>query len=247
MYNQYVNFVKDVCDSNDISSFKYNSIYRVILEHLSPELGLQFLNCINNKTNISMDVVKEFCELNDKVGTPILAPYSFGLASPSSLRYIYQSHLILSNISTLYTDVNIIELGGGYGGLCLALKFFASDYNVKINSYTIIDLYEITRLQRMYHNEHGVKDVTYVDAMTYGSRIPALPNSFLVSNYCYSELSLEDRQTYDIHLLPKINAGFMAWNNRASGAEVLKNFNVVENPEVPNTNHMFMNKYVYFN
>ena len=43
----------------------------------------------------------------------------FGTCSPTNLRYIYQSMLILKFMKEkLLNNVNVIEIGGGYGGLC---------------------------------------------------------------------------------------------------------------------------------
>ncbi len=63
-----------------------------------------------------------------------------------SLGYIYHSHLILTHLKTCILDT-IVEVGGGYDGLCLALHLFAAKYNVNIKSYTIVDLPSISKLQ----------------------------------------------------------------------------------------------------
>jgi hypothetical protein len=80
--------------------------------------------------------------------------------SPTSLRYVYQSHLILSYFKTLTLpkQLNLVEIGGGYGGLCVAIYFFSSYYKIKIDNYIIIDLKEVTQLQETFHKTVGIKE-----------------------------------------------------------------------------------------
>jgi hypothetical protein len=163
--------------------------------------------------------------------------------SPTSLRYVYQSHLILSHIQELDIlddKMNMVEIGGGYGGLCLALYYFAHYYGIKIRSYTIIDLPEVIQLQKMFHTSVGMKGVEYVNAFTYGKEINH-NEMFCISNYCFSEISLENQHWYRYHLFPKVSHGFMCWNNQSpcSIPFVFQSFR-----EVPNTGEH--NKFIYF-
>ena len=54
LYSSYEQYVKEVCDSNDLSSFKGNNVYRGMLEHVSPEFGKQYLQAIQTYTDISL-------------------------------------------------------------------------------------------------------------------------------------------------------------------------------------------------
>ena len=215
-----------------------------MLEHLTPEQGEEYLTCILSRTSITTDEIVEFCRLNDSFGNPNTVRYdTLNMSiSPSTLRYIYHAHLILShmkNIGTVHPD--IIEVGGGYGGLCLSLHFFAPKYGVHIKSYTLSDLTPIIRLQEKYLSTvNSSLTIEFVDAKTFGMTITGV-DMFLVSTYCFSEISLEIQEFYRQILFPKLTHGFIAWNN----IPVYDfGFTTQVEPEVPNTGDM--NKYVYF-
>jgi hypothetical protein len=64
---------------------------------------------------------------------------------------------------------------------------------------------------------------------------------FLVSNYCFSEISTEFQKKYIDTLFPKISHGFMAWNNSPT---YYFGFEIKEEIEYPKTGNF--NRYVYF-
>ena len=73
MYQSYLNYVRNI-SSNNIKTinFKSNKEYNGILEHVSRELGLKYLNLIENEfSNIDVKNIHEFVEINDHYGNPI--------------------------------------------------------------------------------------------------------------------------------------------------------------------------------
>ena len=246
-YSKYVNYVKQICDSGSLTNFKNQKVYADILEHVSYEQGLDYLHCIKEKTPYSIQDVIAFCLKNDSVGSPHTNDFDFGVdfgmvgVSPTSLRYVYQSHLILAHLQDLDLEgeINIVEVGG----LCVALYHFCGYFGVKINSYTIVDLSEVIRLQALFHMEvyGGVgHDIKYVDASTHGKDI-SKDRMFCISNYCYSEISLENQHWYRYWLFPKVAHGFMCWNNIVKPSIPFK---FREEREKPNTGEH--NKFIYF-
>ena len=215
VYERYSNFVASICDS-DLLGFKSNPDYTYMLEHVMRDYGEDYLKCILASTNIKIQDIQEFCKLNDSVGDPNKEKYD-GLdipVSPTSLRYILHADLILTHMKEV-CDVNadVIELGGGYGGLCLAMHHFAPKHAVCIKSYTICDLPSIIRLQKNFLKRVSPSlTVEFIDACGHGSEI-AETNLFLISNYCFSEISEENRNSYQKILFPKVRHGFMAWNH----------------------------------
>jgi len=141
------------------------------------------------------------------------------------------------------SSVDIVELGGGYGGLCLAVHYFASKYNVRIKSYTIVDLTNPIKLQELYISKVNPSlKVSYVDANTYGENI-SQKDMFLISNYCFSEISSEHQKQYVEKLFPKVSHGFITWN-------FIPVYNFKQDlkveAEYPQTSTSGNNKYVYF-
>jgi hypothetical protein len=240
-YTPYENAIKEVCDSNDLSSFKKNPQYQAMLEHVTPGHGREYLT--NIKKVFDDSTILEFCRMNDSIGSPILSTYEEMSVSSTSLRYIFHSHLILSHAKSLdLSGLDIVEVGGGYGGLCLALHFFAEKYGVTIKSYTIVDLTNPSRLQSIYiPRVNPAISVNYVNASTFGADIP-MENMFLISNYCFSEISDSYQKEYIAKLFPKVSHGFMAWNFIPT---YNFGFETRVETEYPNTGNQF-NKYVYF-
>ena len=79
MYKSYLNYIRNI-DLNNIKSinFKSNKKYTGILEHVSHELGLKYLNLIENEySNIDFTNIIEFIKINDYYGNPIKYNYNF--------------------------------------------------------------------------------------------------------------------------------------------------------------------------
>jgi len=241
-YSAYCSYIKQVCDTNDLSNFKANPTYQAILEHVSPEIGTQYLDAINEFTPFTLEDIKGFCTLNDSLGSPVTSDYTDVVTSPSNLRYIFHSHLILSHLQSLgLPQIDIVEVGGGYGGLCLALHHFAEKYSLTIRSYTIIDLPEPSRLQKHYlWKINPYLNVEFVEASTFGAGI-SKKDMFLISNYCFSEISDKLQKEYRTTLFPKVSHGFMTWNWIPLYDF---GFTVKEETEFPKTGPY--NKYLYF-
>ncbi len=222
-----------------------------MLEHVSEELGRQYLDAILSFSSITEHEIMDYCAKNDVVGDP--AKYNYSdyyenmYVSPTSLRYIFQAHLILTHIKSVgQLNVDVVELGGGYGGLCLALFHFAPKYDIHIKSYKICDLPDIIALQKLYLEKvDPALSVEFVDATTHGEYIDC-EGMFLVSNYCFSEISKENQESYRQKLFPKIVHGFIAWNM----IPVYDfGFTTRVEHEFPNTGSGpkdTLNKYVYF-
>jgi hypothetical protein len=242
LYETYTDYIKYMFSINDFSSFKSNPNYTYMLEHVKEYKGYEYLNCIKNNTSISQHQIEQFCKLNDKQGNPTKATFETFSASPTSLRYIWFAHLILTHFKTFNKlSHNFIEIGGGYGGLCFALSFFAPLYGITITSYTIVDLEYPLKLQEQYLTNLPILfPVSFVNATTFGKNIES-SNLSLVSTYCFSEISFDFQKEYIEHLFPKIAHGFIAWNNIPT---YYFGFDCKEEPEIPNTGHL--NKFIYF-
>jgi hypothetical protein len=68
------------------------------------------------------------------------------------------------------------------------------------------------KLQRLYLSKASASlNVNFVDASSYGEQI-GNKDLFLISNYCFSEISSENQKGYIQNLFPKVSHGFMTWN-----------------------------------
>ena len=84
--------------------------------------------------NLHKEYFIKLCHTNNLYGTPCKVSYkNFTGCSPTNLRYILHGLLILSYIKTIgLTSTNIVEIGGGYDGLCFYI-------------YNMAKLFDITR------------------------------------------------------------------------------------------------------
>jgi hypothetical protein len=217
MYKTYQDAIKEQINLNPEDwNFKSNSIYTIVLEHVSESQGLQYLNVIKDKFEtfykLNIETLKNMCSLNDKYGkTNKFHHENFMVCSPTNLRYILHSLLILEDMKKYKLDnVDIIEIGGGYGGLCFFIYNIATLYGININSYTIFDLLEPSLLQEKYLNSLDIKGVKFYQLDNFNN---IKNNSFLISNYAFSEISKELQMEYIEKIInPYTSFGFLAWN-----------------------------------
>jgi hypothetical protein len=219
--SNYDEYIKSIFNNLSLNEedwfFKSDPTYRGVLEHVTYEIGYRYLNEIKIRYNDKFISNKNFlinlCEENDKYGKPIKSTYNnFTTCSPTNLRYILHSFLILEYIqNSNLNNLNIIEIGGGYGGLCFFINKMSSIFNININSYTIFDVHEACKLQSLYLDKLQINNykVFHLDNFKDLSK-----ESFLISNYAFSEISPIIQKEYTEKILdPFVSNGFLCWNH----------------------------------
>ena len=215
MYSKYLPAVQRVLDSNDLSAFKHDSDYKTVLEHVTPALGQEYFDLIRDRYGLPVEDIRQFCDLNDGIGAPNKTDISGLSVSPTSLRYIFQALKLLDYCTQQQLqDVRIVELGGGYGGLALAVNIFQQWMRVTVCDYALIDLPAPLALQEKYLAKFDLAfKPTFHSADKFGADLPET-DYFLTSHYCFSELEEDLRSKYAAQLLPKCAYGFLTWNIR---------------------------------
>lgn len=149
-YNIFRNYINkcQLFASNDelFNNFRMDSDYQKILEGGEIVVGdMAIHNIINkNKFNSLTQHLKEFKE-NDIYGNPILREYDkLGYISPTTLRYINTSFDVLHLMGN-ESPKTIIEVGGGYGGLCKTLSVLCD-----FDNYILVDQPEVIELCKKY-------------------------------------------------------------------------------------------------
>jgi uncharacterized protein YkvS len=130
------------------------------------------------------------------------------------LRYIYHALIILTYYKKTSCK-NIVEVGCGYGGLCLAINYFSKILDVTIQNYNIIDLKSVCKLISSYlelHTDTVGTTINYHESTTYGENIHN-NELFFISNYCYTEIDIKHNKKYTELLLSKTTNGFLVWQN----------------------------------
>lgn len=254
-YKDYCNYLQS---NNTFSDFKQHNNYCGILEHVSRELGDKYLSLIETEYDIPFEHIAEFVSINDTYGNPkkesfFSSKYNVLLeCSPTSLRYIYHALVILQYYQTTQLS-EIVEVGCGYGGLCLAINYFADLLLIPIVKYHLIDLPDVCHLITHYLKKHeSIVKIPFemCESSTFGTTIVS-NNLFLISNYCFTEIDHEYRDNYCEKLLPKVSHGFMVWQTcvfPSMSTDILQKKivnNVEERPQTClHTNNV--NYFVYF-
>lgn len=144
--NEYVEACIDALDEDNFSNFKQDSRYRYILEGGSKETFEYFLNKIKtlSNKNLFFDNLEVFRK-NDLYGNPDLyVDKEVGQFSLTTLKYAYNALEIIDFLKD-YSPKNVVEIGGGYGGLSVILSGLFD-----FESYTLIDLPETCKLIDKY-------------------------------------------------------------------------------------------------
>lgn len=238
MYNSYLNKINSQLNLPIFQwDFKSDPDYTGILEHVSPQYGFEYLNVIKNKFCEIYEKHKEtlimLCNKNDLYGKTNKTFFeNFTYCSPSNLRYILHSILILDYIKQNdLNNINFIEIGGGYGGLCLFIYGMTDIFNIHINSYTIFDLTPASLLQQKYLSLFKIN----VNCCQLENIHDLHNNSFLISNYAFSEIDRHLQNEYhDKVIKPFTSHGFLAWNSIPVYI-FIENSNIITEEEYPLT------------
>ena len=230
-YTHYINAIKDqlnVTPSKWI--FKSMPNYQGVLEHVDKSTGDRYFNEIKIRyTNLFKDnkkLLELLCSENDYFGTPQKYYFDdFAYCSPTNIRYILHSFLILEYIQKLNLNhLDIIEIGGGYGGLCFFINKLSCVFNITISTYTIFDLLEASKLQEKYLSNLNVKNSYFYQLDKFEN---LKQNSFLISNYAFSEISLELQKQYSAKIIkPFTSTGILCWNHNPVYQFIDKKINI---------------------
>ncbi len=186
--------------SDFFKNFKSHPAYRHVLEHVSMEEGHQYLDEIEIDYKDKLDEIKE----NDLYGTPIQCSYDgIGMISPTTVRYLKNTSDIVNKFGTSFDS--IVEIGGGYGGLCKVLSSF-----VKFEQYLLLDLEECNMLSRKYLSLFDLPTMSYQ-----AEEIVDVDDNFdlLISNYALSECNRETQMMYIERFVKKSDKFYLMHNN----------------------------------
>ena len=250
MYNNYVNAVKKNLNLEPKNLFfKSSTDYRGVLEHVSFDFGKKYLELLEEEFTIIYYVNKsyliELSKTNDKYGKPVKNKFErFCECSPTNLRYIYHAFTILNYIKNELNkdEYDFVEIGGGYGGLCFFIYNLAKLFDVNIKSYTIFDIEDVQKLQKKYLKLHNID----INTCILDTNFKLNDNSFLISNYAFSEISKGLQLKYRKQVINKsIEHGFIAWNF-IPVYDFINNKEITIKEEKPLTGPPKYNRFVYF-
>lgn len=187
-------------------NFRQNRLYQEILEHVTKEQSDSYIREMKNADILTNEQISQFRE-NDKIGNPVTFEHEkFGIMSPTTIRYI-KNTLDISNFLSGQKIDNILEIGGGYGGLCKTLNVL-----IDFENYMIIDLPEVNQLCEKYlsnfENLKGKTSQSFYDEIASVDGI-----DLLISNYAYSECTFELQKSYYDNIIANSDRFYITYNN----------------------------------
>tara|TARA_R110000824_G_C15220596_1_gene677547 strand:+ start:912 stop:1685 length:774 start_codon:yes stop_codon:yes gene_type:complete len=194
----YIESIKEFLSSEDcFSNFRQPSTgYNAILEHVCPRGGnIYSAHLKSNHSQILEKYLEDF-KKNDSIGNPVLQDYEgFGEINTTTLRYIKYAVDILEGFGPL-NNYDLIEIGGGYGGLARILNCV---YNFK--SIKLVDLPEPLELQSKYLSKFSIPCETYEPQ----DDIHVEKKTLVVSNFAWCECDKDIRNKYIKDIISKCN------------------------------------------
>lgn len=212
-----------VNSSQAFNTFKSDSRFTTILEHTAIDNSHQFMNqIISTYTDYAKLIDWKLVKQNDLLGSAHIIEYpqlesvvalDDYLFSPSTVAYVFKALDILNHIQqSKLNSVDILEIGAGYGGQCKMIMDMANLFNVKINSYTLVDLYWPNMLQKKYLEELGysekIKFISY-ESLLDGDTLPDF--NYLISIYALGEF-LQDVQQFYVDKMVNFPNYYLVWN-----------------------------------
>lgn len=221
LYSSWNNTCKRIVDNKETEWKRDRDVYGM-LEHLPGEYANVYLD-LTLQRGIPASAIQKYTSLVDSIGKAGTSAYVRGNdiidSSTTCLRYLYHAVEIVDLLVSHSTIPSIVEIGGGYGGLAVAVDFILTFRKIQGPvQYTILDLPGPNKLQKYYTDHFTLNSirVNVENGESYGTDLD-LPSVFIVSNYCIAEMGDENRNKYiqTFFTKPSIVGGYMQWNSEA--------------------------------
>lgn len=254
-YNTYLKHCKECLTNEELFlNFKSKSAYRIILEHVKPNLGNLYIKVGEEKFSnylkkLNWDKILE----NDKIGNPRkhnfvqLRKYTSKTEiSPTTIRYIITGLEILSSYKKKNPEnknLTIVEVGGGYGGQCKVLHDMAYLFDLTISSYLIFDYDIVCNLQKKYLARHNLNNINF---SYFDEKKKVNINNFdlFISNYALGEVNKVYQNWYIKNVICKARNIYIIWNLTPLHNYFNNNCFIItgEKPQTGTNNRVIINK-----
>tara|TARA_Y100000310_G_C20698691_1_gene827711 strand:+ start:4875 stop:5738 length:864 start_codon:yes stop_codon:yes gene_type:complete len=212
-------------NEQSFSTFKQNPNYTYELEHTSPPLGEHYITLLKKEHEEDIKKINwDNVRLNDKYGGTNkyqfskLEPYcgkDFGF-SPTTIGYLYLALRMVNSLKEKdIKEVDVFEIGCGYGGQCFLFNIVADFLEVTVNSYNLVDLKYPILLQKKYLSlaMPRNKKFRFWPCDEYNMWKGETGNvDYVISNYALSEMSSEWGERYIESIIKKAKHGFFQFN-----------------------------------
>lgn len=209
----YVQVCKEASEQYKVfHSFKQDKRFTAILEHCRVDIAENYIKQIRKdnpnlmKNNLFFDNDK-FCDA--KINT-FKTEFAIINASTSTIQYIGVLSNLIKYVPNL-DNLNIIEIGGGYGGQC---KIIYDHFSPK--SYSIADINEVCQLQKKYTKLFDI-DIKTIDI----EKDKDFEVDFVISNYALTELKTPLKMKYINEIVLKAKHGYITINRKVVNQDLI--------------------------
>lgn len=223
----YINLCKIACDDNNIfQKLKSMKEYSVVEKPVpSYKICGEWLLKVYIKNYYQYLNLLEIGIMNDTYLQPMKFDYEYILKDKIKLStyklsfccisYVIKALNIIDHIKLLnINNLNIVEIGGGYGGQAFILLKLADKFDINIKTYSIFDIKYPSLLQTKYFNFTNLINKYNVKSYySFEIEKDVIDNfNFVISNYALSEISTEIQDNYFTKILYNVKHGFLLWN-----------------------------------
>jgi len=204
IYKRYTDLcLQALKDPEVFKTFKSNTAFTYMLEHVTYDQGLGYLSEIK-RTQPKLINHMDCFATNDSLGTPKMFWYEeLNMdISPTTLRYVKVLADLISHFGNL-DGLDIVEIGIGYGGQCKIIN----DYFVP-KSYTLIDLPEVILLADKYLECHGITNAVFQTPNWTSEALYDL----CISNYAFTEIGRPAQDFYVKNIIKRSAKGYITCN-----------------------------------
>jgi len=190
--------------------FKRIPAYNAILEHVSYDLGRKYLDNVRDNNPSLLGSLDMFIRRNDFLGSPKKArypEYSSLNMSPTTARYIK----VLSDLELIFGSLdgfNIVEIGGGYGGLATVINT-----KYELNCYYDVDLPQACKLFKKYCIANDITNIKTIPPSEVRDTFVNLGIDLVISNYALSECDISTQESYCEDILDSSKRGYITYNS----------------------------------
>lgn len=233
LYNNYLRICQEAfIDRNMFQNYRRQKSTKGVVETLGMQQGYNFILEIEKEYPDLLKHLKKF-STSDGVGNPKVYYYDKikMRIAPTTLRYIKVLGELLSIFGSL-DDMNIVEIGVGYGGQCKIIHDWCHP-----KSYTIVDFSNVLRLSQKFLSQFKIEVI--LREISDESKIAY---DLCISNYAFSEIEKNYQEFYDKHIIQNSSKGYMICNclsdsnnGKLSRTEILNLKNGEFLPEKPLT------------
>ncbi len=251
-YDSFREYCKSI-DNIKIETFKRDTNIIGIIENVSIQFGQKYLDNImsfSEKNNINWNKIKLLNDIGNPNNQPFIINEQTVMLSPTTLRYVQFTMDTLYHIKNVLksTNINIVEIGGGYGFQCVLLFELAQIFNIHINKYTILDLSEVNNLQKYFVKKcasvvNNLVNITTTTINNYDIKDMDL----VISNYALGEFTKDWQDYYIKNVISQISHGYICWNFSQQTRNIHEYFDTIshsKSEENPQTNCYPIKSYI---